>query len=241
MDMNRKLVRRVAVVAIALSLMGGVALAPASMAAGPSRYITISADGTVKVAPDAVRINATASVVAGTTKDALSATAATAATVRATLLTNGVASKDIASQSVSVYPEYNYTQDKGSVLVGYRASQSFVIIIRKASTAGIIVDSIVTAGGDNLQLNGVTPFVLDSSKATIAARTAAVKNAKVKASSYTSLLGVKLGKVNYLIENSSPVSYPPMMSVTKDVAGSTQIDLGLQDVTVSISVQWSLL
>ena len=239
--MNITLKKRAIVVVTALALVGAVASAPASSAASTSRYITISADGTVKVTPDAVRINATSTTVAGTTKDALSATASTSAAVRAVLLANGIASKDIASQSISVYPEYNYTQDKGQVLVGYRASQSLVIVIRKASTAGLIVDSIVNAGGDNFQLNGVTPFVLDNTKSTIAARTVAVKNARAKAASYVSLLGVKLGKVNYLIENSSPVSYPPIMGASKDSAGVTQVDLGLQDVTVSISVQWALI
>lgn len=239
--MNRNLVKRIAVVAIALSLVGGVALAPASMAATPNRYMTISADGTVKVTPDAVRLNATVSVVAATSKEALAQTSTSATAVRAALTTNGVATKDIATQSVTVYPEYSYTADKGSVLIGYRGSQSFNVVIRKAANAGAIVDAVVGAGGDNLQLNGVTPFVLDSTKATASARSAAVKNAKAKASSYASLLGIKLGKVNYLIENSSPVSYPPIMSVAKDSAASTQIDLGQQDVTVSITIQWALL
>lgn len=239
--MKSNLVKRVGILAIGASLIGGLILAPASMAASPNRYITISADGTIKVAPDAVRINAAVSIVGATSKEAMAAVAASAAAVRAAFLSNGVASKDIATQSVNIYPEYQYTQDKGSVLIGYRATQSFIVVIRSASTAGVIVDAIVTAGGDNLQLNGVTPFILDASKATVSARTAAVKNAKVKALSYASLLGIRLGKVNYLIENSSPVSYPPIMSVAKDSAGATQIDLGLQDVTVSITIQWALL
>ncbi|MFA5919618.1 MAG: SIMPL domain-containing protein, partial [Candidatus Nanopelagicaceae bacterium] len=229
-------VKRIGVITLAAALVGGVILAPASMAATTSRYLSLSADGTVKVTPDAVRINATVTSVAGTSKEALAATAASASAVRTTFLANGIAARDIATQSVTIYPEYKYTQDGGSVLIGYRASQNFVVVVRKASTAGVIVDAIVAAGGDNLQLNGVTPFVLDSSKATASARTIAVKNAKAKAKSYASLLGVKLGKVNHLIENSSPSSYPPIMSVSKDSAGSTEIDLGLQDVTVSISV-----
>lgn len=232
--------KRIGVITLAAALVGGVILAPASMAATTSRYLSLSADGTVKVTPDAVRINATVTSVGGTSKEALAATAASASAVRTTFLANGIAARDIATQSVTIYPEYKYTQDGGSVLIGYRASQNFVVVVRKASTAGIIVDAIVAAGGDNLQLNGVTPFVLDSSKATASARTIAVKNAKAKAASYASLLGVKLGKVNHLIENSSPSSYPPIMSVSKDSAGSTEIDLGLQDVTVSISVQWAL-
>jgi len=239
--MNTNLAKRVGIIAVAVAFIGGVVFAPASLAATPNRYITISADGTVKVTPDAVRINAAVSVVGATSKDALTAAATSAANVRAALLANGVAAKDIATQTVSIYPEYSYTPDKPPAIIGYRASQSFVVIIRSAGTAGVVVDAIVTAGGDNLQLNGVTPFVLDSSKATVSARTAAVKNAKVKASSYASLLGIKLGKVNYLIENSSPISYPPIMSVTKDSVGATQIDLGLQDVTVSITIQWALL
>lgn len=238
--MKKLNLKRIAVITMAAALVGGVVLAPASRAATVSRYLSISAEGTVKVTPDAVRINATVTSVAGTSKEALAATATSAAAVRAAFLAKGIAARDIATQSVTIYPEYKYTQDGGSVLIGYRASQNFVVVVRKASTAGTIVDAIVAAGGDNLQLNGVTPFVLDSSKATGSARTVAVKNAKAKAASYASLLGVKLGKVNHLVENSSPSPYPPIMSVSKDSAGSTEIDLGLQDVTVSISVQWAL-
>lgn len=238
--MNTTLFKRITVVSIAAALVGGIVLAPASQAATSSRYLTVTADGMVKVTPDAVRINAAVSTVAATSKEALAANSKTASAVRFAFTSHGIATKDIATQGVTVYPEYNYTQDKGAILIGYRASQNFVVVIRKANTAGVVVDAIVTAGGDNLQLNGVTPYVLDSSKAILGARTAAVKNAKSKASSYASLLGIKLGKVNYLIENSSPSFYPPIIGVSKDSAGATEIDLGQQDVTVSVTVQWAL-
>ena len=98
----------------------------------------------------------------------------------------------------------------------------------------------MAAGGDNLQLQGVSPFVIDNSKATAAARSAAVANAKAKATSYAKLMGVKLGKVNYLVENSSSIPMP-IYGVAKAAADSeTTIDLGTQDITVSISVQWSI-
>ena len=148
--------------------------------------------------------------------------------------------KDSASTSVSVYPEYKYDNNT-TVLVGYRASQSFTITVRAAATAGDFIDAIVSAGGDSLQLNGATPFVLDNTKAATAARTVAVKNARAKAASYASLLGVKLGKVNYLVENSAPTPYVPVMAVAKAESDATIIDLGQQDVTVSVTVQWSLL
>ncbi|MTA68147.1 MAG: DUF541 domain-containing protein, partial [Actinobacteria bacterium] len=110
--MNRTHIKRIAVVAIALSLIGGVALAPASMAAAPNRYITMSAEGSVKVAPDAVRLSATVTNLADTNKNALAATATVSSAVRAALVANSIATKDIATQNVTAYPEYNYTPEK---------------------------------------------------------------------------------------------------------------------------------
>ena len=152
-----------------------------------------------------------------------------------------IETKDVKTTSITVYPEYNYTQDKGSVQIGYRASQSFEVIIRNATNAGAIVDDVVAAGGDTVQIQGATPFVLDSAKATASARAAAVANARAKARSYAQLLDVKLGKVTYLVENSSPISYPSFAGVAKAADSmATEIDLGKQDVTVSITIRWSL-
>ena len=224
---------------ISTLLSGGIIAVPAN-AAPQSRTITVSATGSVKVTPDAVRVNATVTKVTTSNALALSEVGTIAAAVRKALLANGISTKDIKIQSLTVYPEYNYTQDKGSVLIGYRGSQSFEIVVRNAQNAGTVVDAIVAAGIDNLQLNGVTPFVIDSTKALANAQSVAVKNAKAKATSYAKLLGGKLGKVNYLIENSSPIYSGPLMAMDK-ASGSTVVDLGQQEVTVSITVSWNLL
>ena len=231
--------KRISVIAILMSLAAGT-FSPAAEAAA-SRYITISAQGSVKVVPDAVRINASATAVAATSKEALAATSKTASAVRTALKNSKIDSKDIATQSVTVYPEYKYNTDGSSTLVGYRGSQSFTITVRAADTAGTVVDSLVAAGGDNLQINGATPFILDSTNSLEAARAAAVKSAKAKATSYAKLMGVKLGKINYLIENSAPTNYTPVMATAKAESDATVIDLGQQDVTISVTVQWSLL
>ena len=232
---TRSRISTLAVLTLAIAAL----VAPSANAAA-TRYITISSQGSVKVVPDAVRINATSTNIAATSKEALAATAKTSAAVRAALTLAKIDKKDIASTSVSVYPEYKYDNNT-TVLVGYRASQSFTITVRTAATAGDVIDAIVSAGGDSLQLNGATPFVLDNTKAATAARTVAVKNARAKAASYASLLGVKLGKVNYLVENSAPTPYVPVMAVAKAESDATVVDLGEQDVTVSVTVQWSLL
>ena len=231
--------KRISAVALVMTVVAGL-FAPAAEAAA-TRYVTVSAQGSVKVIPDAVRINATATAVTASSKEALATTAKTASAVRAALKSAKIDSKDIATQSVTVYPEYKYNTDGSSTLVGYRGSQSFTIIVRAADTAGSVVDALVAAGGDNLQINGATPFILDSTKSLEAARAAAVKSAKAKALSYAKLLGVKLGKVNYLVENGAPANYTPVMATAKSEADATVIDLGLQEVSISVSVQWALL
>jgi hypothetical protein len=225
----------IALIAVPLTAQGATTTEP--------RHITVNAEGTVKVVPDAVRINATVSVIAATSKTALAEVATTATALRAALKAAAISTKDFASQTVTVYPEYNYTNDKGSVLVGYRGSQSFNIVVRNAANAGDVVDAIVAAGGDNLQVNGVTPFVLDASEATESARAVAVKNARTKANSYAKLLGVRLGKISYLVENGSPsISAPTydMPMLAKAEASPTVIDLGQQDVIVTVTVRWAL-
>ena len=225
-----------------LALLATVFAPVTANAATSTRYITVNAEGTVKVAPDAVRLTATVSVVAPTNKEALAATSTNAAAVRKALVAAGISTKDIATQNITAYPEYRYDNAGGSTLTGYRGSQVFSVVIRKAATAGAVVDAVVAAGADNVQINTVSPFVLDASKVTESARAVAVKNAKAKATSYAKLMGVKLGRVNYLVENGSPSISVPIFAATAKVESdaATVVDLGQQDVTVSITMQWAL-
>jgi uncharacterized protein YggE len=225
---------------IALSVLASTIGTQFAQAATPNRYISVSSTGTVKVTPDAVRLNASASAIAKVSKEALTNANIAADKFRTAILANGIDKKYLASTTLTVYPEYNYTQETGNVLTGYRASQSFEVVIRNAAKAGEIVDAVVAGAGDALYINGVTPFVYDNTKATEAARISAVKNAKAKATSYAKLLGVKIGKVIWLQESSAPSSYPISMVQAKSDAGATQIDLGQQDVSVSVSTRWAI-
>ena len=226
------------------AVAGVVSLAIPANSAGTAddRFITVTGVGTISVVPDAVRFNATVSALASTNSAALSTASKSAAAVRAVLKEKGIALKDVRSANISVYPEYNWTQETGTKITGYRASQSFDVLVRTASKAGTIIEAVVTAGGDNVQLGGVIPVTLNPATASEEARAAAVANAKSKASSYAKLLGTSIGKVLSLEEQSSPVySSPfPMAKAGAADAAAVEIDLGEQDVTVTITVRWAL-
>jgi len=240
MKLNR--IRTFASIITVAAVAGVIALAIPANGAGTTdnRYITVTGVGTVSVVPDAVRFNATVSALASTNAAALSSASKSAAAVRAALKEKGIAVKDIRSANISVYPEYNYTQEAGTKITGYRASQSFDVLVRKASTAGTIIEAVVSAGGDNVQLGGVIPTTLNPAIATEEARAAAVANAKSKASSYAKLLGTSIGKVLFLEEQSSPIYSSPFPMAKGEADSAVQIDLGEQDVTVTITVRWAL-
>ena len=240
--MKLKLFRTIASIITVSAVAGVVALAMPANGADTTntRYITVTGVGTISVVPDAVRFNATVSSLASTNAAALSSASKSAAAVRAALKEKGIALKDIRSANISVYPEYNYTQEAGTKITGYRASQSFDVLVRKASDAGTIIEAVVTAGGDNVQLGGVIPTTLNPAIATEEARAAAVANAKSKASSYAKLLGTSMGKVLFLEEQSSPIYSSPFPMAKAEADSAVQIDLGEQDVTVTITVRWAL-
>jgi uncharacterized protein YggE len=212
---------------------------PAS-AAENSKHITVTGVGTSSITPDAVRFFASVSALAKSNREALASASKSATAVRGALRDNGIAAKDIKTSSLTVYPEYNYTQDRGQELLGYRATQSFTVVIRKAENAGVVIDAAVTAGGDAIQLNGISPFLLNGAAATEKAREAAVADARARANSYAKYLGASLGRVISLTEVNAPVYNFPIMAKGAAAEDATQIDLGETEVTVTVTVRWGL-
>ncbi len=207
-----------------------------------SRGITVQATGIAMAVPDAVRMYLTVTALADTSENALATASEVSDKVREALTNNGVKEKNIATQSVSVYPEYIYPQSGVQTLSGYRASQSFEVVIDEADTAGEVVDAVVAAGGDFVQIGGVSPFVLETSDSANKARADAIANAITKAEDYAKLLDVKLGSVEYITEISSPIGGPTMRDRLTSGApeAATKIDLGEQQITVTVEVRWSL-
>jgi hypothetical protein len=212
---------------------------------GPSsaQGVTVQATGTVKAVPDGVSFNLAVSVLAQSSETAMSEASATAELVRVALDAAGVAKDDIATQNVSVYPEYASSTTGTQTLSGYRAQQVFTVTLRDTAKAGEVVDAVIAAGGNSLQVYGVTPTLIDTDAAVAQAREAAMKSAKEKASDYAGLVDEELGSVVYVTEVTSPSSPVPYLSSdstgTESSMTKTVVNLGTQDVSVTVEVRWS--
>ena len=208
----------------------------------PNRGVTVQATGTAEVVPDSVLLMFSVTALADSSEDAVQEVADLADKARESLRSSDIDDDNIQTRTVSTYPEYQYGADGSQTLVGYRATQSFVVDIDDAEAAGSVVDALVSAVGNGLQIESVTPEVGDNEDALEAARESAIGNAREKAEDYADLLDVDLGDVQSVVEVTSPVTFQPR-AVGESADASTakiDVDLGLQEVSVTVEVRWSL-
>jgi len=208
---------------------------------GVAQGITVQATGSADVVPDAVRLSLSVSVLAEANDAALSQASDAASAVRAVLKDFAIDDADVATQTLSVSPEYNFSEAEGQQLVGYRASQVFDILIRDAERSGEVIDAIVSRGGPSVSISSTTPIVDDATDGAVAAREDAVKKARAKAEEYAALLGVKLGNLVYLNEVSAPTNI--VLGAKSDAMAenaATVIDLGTQEISVTVEARWEV-
>ncbi len=181
----------------------------------PQNVISISGRGSLFAKPDighvSVSIVREKKTVAEAQRDAANA----ANKVFAFLKSKGVEEKDIKTTNFSIYPKYNYTQDRGQVLLGYEVRQTFDVKIRKLEMAGDIIAGASSAGANEV---GNLSFTIDDSDALKAeAREKAIKNAKEKAEKLSNDLGVRLGRlVNF---SESDGGYQPQVFYKAEAVG----------------------
>src|SRR5574340_233750 len=156
--------------------------------------ITVEGVGNVTLTPDEAQLSL------GVQAQAASAAAAQAqangvmAKLVAAVKRLGVADKDLATQWLSLQPQYAY-EPNGSQpprVSGYQASQSLAVTVRDLSKAGAIIDAAVAAGAN--QVGGISFAVADPTAASAQARTAAMADAKVRAQALAAAAGVTLGQ-----------------------------------------------
>jgi hypothetical protein len=206
--------------------------------------VTLDATGSVKVVPDGVQFNFSVFAVEATSKSASERANVLANQAREALNESKIDKEDISTQNVSVYPEYSYSPEGKQTLIGFRASQSFSVTLRDTEEAGAVVDAVLLLVGTDLTIDTLAPILLDTSDALEQARENAIKLAKKKAEDYADLLDVELGDVISVREFSGSSSIPqPWLRdmATADSLESTKtvVDLGTQEVAVTVEVRWA--
>ncbi len=166
--------------------------------------------------------------------------------IMADLKKMGVADKDLQT-NYTIYPEYEYLTDKGSVLKGYRVSNQLTVKIRNLSK---ITDILGLAGKYGAtEISGLTFTVDDPENLKTQARSKAVIDAQAKAVTLAQSLGVNLGRVvSYSEYENTPYDYPMALAKTNFMGAEgggggapEAVATGSKDVVMNVSVSYEIL
>src|SRR6516164_3147122 len=147
--MNRfRTILLVAGVLLVAAAIAGVAQPRLGRSATPSpdSTITVTGDGTVDATPDRASFDFGVTTNGATAAEALSRNAAEARKIVAALKKVGIASSDIQTTQVSLWPQ---SSGDGMKITGYQASNSVQVTAALAEAAGL-VDAAVGAGANNV-------------------------------------------------------------------------------------------
>ncbi len=199
--------------------------------------ISFSATGSAEVVPDAIKISATATILANRSSSALEQLSQVSDQLRAVLSENAIDAKNISSANLSLFPEYSFLPTGGRSLIGYRASQNFEINILDSKKAALVIDQMSARAGNNLQINSISSYISDPAAATEKARADAMAKAKAKGQAYAKLADEDLGDIISINEENNQ-NQPMPMQMAKD--SGTSFDMGLSKVSVSIFITYEL-
>jgi hypothetical protein len=206
------------------------------------RTVTVSGHGKVTVKPDTATLYLGVSVTADKANEALRKAADKADTLIKVVTALGVKTDDIQTSSVSLYPQYSPT---GNKIVGYNASNTLNVTIRKIADAGSIIDAAAGYVGDEITIGGIS-FSVDNTDAALAdARKAAIDDAKLRAGQYTAAAEASVGQVLTISEVSSVVPGPVYYETAGSRAAATDsaptpIQPGTQELTIDVTVVYEL-
>lgn len=157
----------------------------------------------------------------------------------------GIADKDLQS-SYSIYPDYNYTQDKGQQLIGYRVSNSLSIKIRDLNKISDVLSLAGKYGAT--EVSGLSFTIDEPENLKSQARDKALLDAKVKADHLANVLGVRLGGVITYneYEGGSGELYQPKVMYATDMGGlggggPAAVSGGSKDVIMNVNVTYEVL
>lgn len=153
----------------------------------------------------------------------------------------GIEEKDLTS-NYSIYPEYDYTSEKGQTLRGYRVTNNVSVKIRDLSKISSVL-ALPGKYGAN-EVSGLSFTIDDPENLKSQARELALKDAKTKAMQMAEALGVRLVEIVSYSDYEVP-GYQPYYGRAMDVAmnekmAGPDIASGSQEINMNVSVVYKI-
>ena len=202
--------------------------------------ISVTGEGKVKVIPDQATITATVQTKGNNAKEVKKENDQHIEAVLKIIKKMNVAAADYKTQRVLLNPIFDYEKKKTT----YNAIQTVEILLRDLSQYDALMEGLVNEG-----VNKIDNVVFQSSKLAqyqSEARKLAMKDAKLKAEDYVSVLGQKVGKAITITDNSQNYQPQPFYARMKTMevdGGSTAVreTLAAGEITITANASVSFL
>ncbi|GFZ33755.1 hypothetical protein CSC2_42810 [Clostridium zeae] len=197
-----------------------------------NNVLKVIGNGTIKVRPDIAEITLGVITENESLKTAQKENAEITVAVLDSLKNSGVATKDIQTESYTINTKYDYVDGK-QVFKGYEVRNFLRVIIREVGRVGIIIDSAVESGVNNV--GNISFTIQNPSKYYSEALRLAVEDAQKKAVVITSKLNVKIYEIPIrVVELTNEEQGQRPMAFKTSIAVTTPIEAGENAVTASV-------
>jgi len=207
--------------------------------------VSFSGEGKVLAKPDVAVIDFSIVTKAATSKAAQDANSEKSNKVTDFIKKQKIDDKDIKTISYNIYPQYSYPRGGVPTIKGYQVSQTIEVKVRDLGSVSSVLDGVVTAGAN--QVGGLVFKIDDPEKLKEQARELAIKDAKDKANSLKSQLGIRLGRIINFSEG--VIGYPVPMPMYDSAlmvrgggvgGGGPSVPTGENEITVDVTITYQI-
>ena len=201
--------------------------------------ITVTGTGAVSGTPDQLTLSMGVQTTGPSVGAALQQANRAARAVTATLTRTGVRRSDIQTSGLYIQPDYTGT----SVLpAGYAVSESIQVTLRTLTAAGTQISDAVRAGGNAVEVDGVSLSLSHTGSLLAAARARAAADARAKAAQYAKGLGGSLGPLLSMSEQNPtpPPVFAPGAARPSATPSPVPVSPGRQQLTVTVTAVFAL-
>ena len=209
---------------------------------GQAQGISVTGTGEASGGPDLALLTLGVSSEEKSVKEAREKAAGAMEAVLKSLKDKGVEEKDIQTRQLSIEPQFDYG-DGRQELRGFRVTNIVSAKLRDLDKVGEVIDGAAEAGGDLIQVQGLSFTIEEPDDLRAQAREEAVNEARAKAERLAELAGVKLGKPISISEEGffqPPMPFAAAPLAREAEAVETPIQPGELEVSVSVSVLFAI-
>ena len=238
------ILRRLTTAAALLSGLAAQAHAAEIQIAVQNPVIELTINEVVQSAPDTAQVGAGVQVRAPTASEAMRQNAVQMDRIIARLRQLDIPREDIQTANFSLNAQYQHRNDsQPPVFLGYDASNSLNVTLRKLDKVGETLDALVAAGANNLY--GPNFSLEKDQPAKAAARRAAYDRARLQAQEYAGMAGYAGLRLLEISESFTGMGPMPVTAQTIEVTGSrsdakTAIEPGRVGTGVTLTVKFEM-